>query len=89
MDRLGREFKFKTEGEEGYTTILGGIISIIYYLGSIGLLCFFGKELIFKEDPNFIQRVDTLEKNPYQTLNNSNFFMAMGICDKDNIPLSI
>jgi len=81
IDRIGKEFKFTTNGEETFTTSFGGIITIIYYLGLVGLFGFFGKELILKQDPNFIQRVDISDKYPYSNISNSNFFFAIDIMD--------
>jgi len=54
IDRLGREFKFKINGEDSFKTQFGGVISILYYVGVVSLFGFFGKELVLKEDPNFI-----------------------------------
>ena len=81
IDRIGKEFKFSIEGSETYTTSLGGIISILYYIGIISLFCFFGKELVLKEDPNFIHRNDQTNEFSFINLTESNFFIAICISD--------
>ena len=81
IDRIEKEFKFTINKEETFTTSFGGIITILYYIGLISLFGFFGKELIIKEDPNFIQRVDIKDKNSVQVINDTNFFFAIAITD--------
>jgi len=81
IDRIGKEFKFTINREESFTTAFGGIITIIYYLGYIGLFCFFGKELIIKEDPNFIERIDIKDVQSYVPVNDTNFYLSVGIID--------
>jgi len=56
IDRVGKEFKFTIAGEDSFTTGLGGIITIINYIGIIALFGFFGQELFIRQNPNFIKR---------------------------------
>ena len=83
IDRIGKEFKFQLDGEESFTTSFGGIITILNYLGLITLFIYFGKELVIKQDPNFINRTDKLDYYPEATIDNSNFLMVIGFSYND------
>ena len=87
IDRVGKEFKFTIAGEDSFTTGLGGIITIINYIGIIALFGFFGQELFIRQNPNFIKREDIAEKNTFISLNQSNFFIALSVTDNFNNPI--
>jgi len=84
VDRLGKEFMFNIEGEDSFRTSFGGVLSIIYFMGLIALFCYFGKELILKEDPNVIHRIDQTDTFSYINISDSNFFFAVSVTDNNN-----
>jgi len=80
IDKIGKPFQFNIEGDT-YRTPIGGVISILFYFGALILTGYFGRDLYYKADPNFIERTDVSEDYPFQQLNSSNSFIALGIFD--------
>jgi len=53
VDRIGKSFTFTFGGKETFTTAWGGIISIFQFIGLLVLLFYFGRDIYFKQEPEF------------------------------------
>lgn len=81
LDIIGKEVQFKIESNETYRTIVGGILTIVLGVVTMISLWFFGSDIIFKTNPNFLSNDLPLEHPEFFTLNNSNFFFAIRFTD--------
>jgi len=84
LDLLGKPFKFKIDGGEYFSTILGGIVSVFIYIGVIALTWFFGKDIYLNVQPkqnNFIRYLDSY---PYFFLNENNFKFGISLYDSND-----
>ena len=79
IDRVGKEFKFTIDGKESFKTIIGGVISLFYYMGLIALFFYFGRDLYQKTDPNFLTRQDVLNEYNFKNINDNNFFISFSL----------
>ncbi len=78
IDKLGKDFKFNIKGDN-FRTYIGGLISISYYIGAVVLAYYFGKDVYYKENPNFLQMNDIADSYPSFNFTSQNFFFAFGI----------
>ncbi len=76
IDNMGREFKFKIEGKT-LTTPPGGIVTIGFWISFIVCLWYFGKDIILRENPNFLIKNEVLNNYPRAKLNIKNFFISV------------
>ena len=76
IDMYGKKFQFKFEGDT-FKTIFGAIISLIMGLATLGLCCYFGLDLYYKESPFVLEKLDYLDYSPLiKNHNRSNTFVA-------------
>jgi hypothetical protein len=81
LDFLGKEVQFKIENYETYKTPVGGFLTILLAIISLGSIYLFGSEVFYKEKPNVLFSKNRLDYYPTQQLESSSFFFGMRIVD--------
>ena len=76
FDSMGKEFKFTINGGT-YTTLFGGIISILKAVSFLVLCWYYGQDIYERKSPNLIKRETMLNDFPQVKLNTSNFNFAI------------
>jgi len=79
LDIFGKYFYLNLEKKDKFKSIIGGIMAIILFLGSIGVIFYFGQDIYYKTNPLVSNSVRQLDYFPFATLNNSNFLFAMNL----------
>lgn len=69
FDFLGQEIKFSINKEPIFKSVFGGLLSLCLYCLYVVMFYFFGKNLIFKRNPNHYYESKIIE---YQTINFTN-----------------
>jgi len=83
-DSYGQGFSFQIPDHGVHKTALGGLITLLYWIGSLACAIYFGKDLILKENPQFIKENIILDESPYLDLKDSlvqNFTMYFKLVD--------
>ncbi len=81
-DILGKEIQFKIENKEIYKTWVGGFLTILLALISLGSIYLFGSEVVFRLKPKLLFKKNILPTYPVKVLNNTKFLYAMRIVDQ-------
>ena len=77
LDIIGKEVQFKIENSELYKTVFGGILTLMLAVISLISIWFFGNDIIYHENPKFIQKQIRREEYEYLNFTNQNFFFAI------------
>jgi len=85
LDIIGKEIQFKIENSETYKTALGGFLTILLGVISLISLWFFGNDIIYKTNPQFLSKDLYLDEYEFHVLNNTNFFFAIRFTDYDGL----
>ena len=88
MDLFGEVFNFTILGKSTYTTKIGGILSLILILTSIGVSFMFGMDLINKSNPNVIFSRIIPENYTYINCTTINFPFYWRISDDDTASIN-
>jgi len=83
IDMFGKECRFVIDQNETFKTGIGGLFSILVYLGLLTLTWNFGQDIYLRQAPKVVQQLDFLDKTPYFPINNSNYNIAINL-RKDN-----
>ena len=83
----GEEIKFKLRGSETTSSVLGGIISILFFISIIFIVVFNIKEFLFEKDPNIIYFTQqrNLSRKENIILSDLEMVMALGESNNNNI----
>ena len=65
-DAYGQEFNFQIPAHGAHKTALGGLITLLYWIGSLSCAIYFGKDIVLKENPQFIKETSMLDKPAYR-----------------------
>jgi len=87
IDMFGVDFKLNIKGKETFTTILGGIFTVILGMITIVLAWYFGKDLYLKENPSYLSKTTYKHYAPMYYLNYTNFFFALHVEDFYGLPI--
>ena len=87
IDIYGEEIKFKLRGSETTSSVLGGIISILFFISIIFIVVFNIKEFLFEKDPNIIYFTQqrNLSRKENIILSDLEMVMALGESNNNNI----
>jgi len=82
-DSYGKGFTFQIPGYGVNKTALGGVLTILYWLGTLACAIYFGKEIVLKEKPSFIKETIVLDQEPYIDLKDTltNFTVYFKLID--------
>jgi len=85
-DSYGQEFNFHIPEYGDHRSVLGGIITILYWVGIIYCTFCFGQDIIHKRNPIFMKETIILNDAPYLDLNDSitNFTVYFNLIDSGN-----
>jgi len=85
-DAYGQGFNFHIPENGDHRTALGGLITILYWVGTLACTLYFGKDIVLKENPAFLKENIVLDESPYLDLNRSitNFTIYFRIIDTAN-----
>ena len=73
IDIFGKQVKFKIDEDDSYKTYIGGILTILVYLGMALLTWNFGKDVYEKAQPKLISYIEFLKEYPYMKIENPTF----------------
>ena len=79
LDIFGKPFYLNIKKRETFKSIIGGILTTIMFIGSLGIIYYFGQDIYFKVNPLVTSSVSQLNYYPYTTLNSSNFLFAINL----------
>ncbi len=82
IDLMGREFKFKIDGNN-FTTPIGGFITFLVLCGTFIFTWYFGYDIIYKENPNTLKNDNIFFHSPFYDINRKNFFLSFRVEDND------
>jgi hypothetical protein len=80
IDLFGVEPKLQMKNSSKYNSVLGGFVSIFFYLITFLSILYFGQEIVFKEVPYDV-KIQQYDKDPRRynlTMNKFNFFVGVG-----------
>jgi hypothetical protein len=79
IDLFGVEPKLQMMNSSKYNSLLGGFVSILFYLITFLSILYFGQEIVLKESPNVIsmQEKDTNSRRYNLTLDKFNFLVGI------------
>jgi len=60
LDILGKQYQFNIHGGT-FRTLVGGILTILLWVGTIVLTWYFGQDIYLKQQPNLLERNRYLE----------------------------
>ncbi len=81
IDMFSRDFSFSIDGGS-FKTHLGGVFSIFIGFGYAILTGYFGKDLYFKKDPNYLFKYDQLLNPPFYNLTRTNFVFGFELVNR-------
>lgn len=83
LDFYGKTFNLNLRGKESYNTMLGGIISLFIWIGTLGLLYYFGQELWLKQEPKYLSRIRYADQSPWISTDKVDFYFAIQVKDEN------
>ncbi len=86
FDKFGKTVSLNIDREGQFTTKLGGVLTILVYLGFLVATWYFGQDIYLRQSPNVVKKQDQLKSYPFIKLNKDNFFFALRI-SANNKPL--
>lgn len=81
IDFMGNNFQLSFNGQYQYKTFTGSFISISICILLIVGIIYFGKEVVFKENPFVIPTFQTYKNFDRQIISTDNLFMMIGVQD--------
>ena len=81
FDVVGHHFTFNIGKSENLKTKAGGVITILFALSLIIPTYYFGRDISFREEPQFITESEMLPDYPFFNATNSLFFFAYRLID--------
>ncbi len=78
VDQLGKQMNFNIEGGT-YRTSLGGIITIISFIGMMTLIYYFGNDLLYHKSPAFMKTTFKTNHYPFRNMSIADVFVAYRI----------
>ena len=87
IDMFESDFKLNIKGKEVFTTLLGGLFTLMLGMSTIVLAWYFGKDIYLKESPYYLSKTAYKNNTPMIDLNYSNFFFALHVEDEQGRPV--
>ena len=87
IDFFGQTPSPYTRRQNHYQTVIGGIMSTILMGVTIGLIVFYGKELLQKKKPTLMTALRPIGTTEIE-FNTSNMFMGFILYSRDKIPIT-
>jgi len=81
IDMMGKEFKFKIDGEKAFNTQLGGIITIFKLFAFLILVWYFGQDIYLREQPSLLIMNTMEDEYPKRYVDSKAFNFAIRIED--------
>ena len=85
LDIIGKEVQFRIDNSETYKTWIGGFLTVLLGLISLGSIYLFGNDIIYKTKPTLLFKKFQRSDYPSITINSSNFFFAIRIVDRQGV----
>ena len=89
IDYFGKEISWQINKFPRYRTITGGVLTLSLVPMVLVATWFFGKDVVYKEQPLYLTRKSELLQFPYMRLTKDNFFFSVRIEDNYGIMLPI
>lgn len=86
IDLFGKSFSFEEKGNNKFTTTIGAIFTIFILFSTVVLGCFFGMEMIYKENPAVISSNELVNSNE-TIVNSKDFPIIINLVDRFGVPI--
>ena len=87
IDLFGQTPSLYIKRQNYYQTVIGGIMSTIFMGVTIGLIIFYGKELLQKKKPTLMTALRPIGTTEIE-LNTLNMFMGFILYSRERIPIT-
>jgi len=81
IDIFGKEINLQIKSYQVYKTPVGGVLTLFIGVVTLVAIWFFGKDIIYKEQPSYLTKKLSLPKWPFIRLNNKDFFFGIRVED--------
>jgi len=81
LDYFGKPITFQINKFPTYRTITGGVLTLSLIPMALVAIWFFGKDIVYKEQPKYLTKKYDLLQYPYMRLTKDNFFFSVRIED--------
>jgi len=87
VDMFGAEFKLNIKGKETFTTLLGGIFTVLLGMATIILAWYFGKDIYLKSSPYYLSKTAYKQLTAMIDFTSFNFCFALHVEDVQGRPI--
>lgn len=84
LDFFGENFYLNMDRHLKYKSVVGGIISILLFAGTLCVTYYFGKDIYYKQEPTLSSYSQQLPNYPYVKIDKSNFFFGINVLNNSN-----
>jgi len=81
IDYFRKEINLQINKFQTYRTVTGGVLTLFMLVMALVAIWFFGKDIVYKERPQFLTKKTELMQFPYMRLTYDNFFFSVRIED--------